>query len=734
MKKFIFKNKLLINYITPLLLILVVPFAVSICFLQYTVDFAVSQSEERSYAEMNHIQEMVEFHLTGVRTKSLSIARNFNLLQLESYNSKNVDDVYRTTLLAREIGDMAGNYEFSFGCYVYDKSADIIFFNGKRYGSREFFDTYVGSGQFETWRSKLSKQYSFLCREGIGKLNSLSEYGVIEYTQSYPLGGESEGCIVYLLDKSILMNKNISNSESNLQLYIFNKNNELIHGHGSADDKMLTRILDISEGYSNIVGIGKALVSTSTSENGSLRYVCIDKGSTTFKVIKSISALIMIYALIILLLGGGLVFYSARQMSKRIKRIHNAIGSQKSVNDWQELMTSIEVMSKDRNTMKNLESNKNDIEKNMAFMSYLFDYSESGAHYEQILRKHGIVVDSEQYIPVIGILELDKDEQEELIKFALQNIFTDLIGTKTKWHFIDFGRNCIFFLLTGEFSKDDIQEVREIFKTESDYVFSIFNVLVDFEMGDVCEEFEKLRASALKLIERYRYRSVYGFMDDEVNLASGYTYLSNQENELISFVLSGDAQKTNRLIEDILSAHKRSPRVVANMMFNALMSTFFKCCDKVNKKDMIGVSDVENILFSSDFDETGKKIQGLYAQLCSMLTKNDSGNRFTTLSIKLVSYVDENYTNPNLSLKMLSAEFGITVSYISKIFKEQFGTNFSDYISAKRIEKAQELLRTTGLSISDIAIQLGYVDSSIFIKNFKKNTGITPGTYRNTGK
>ena len=732
MKKFIFKNRILINYITPLLLILVIPFVASICFLQYTVDFAVSQSEERSYSEINHVQEMVEVYLTTVRTKSLNIARNTGVLQLDSYNSQNVKDVYKISQLARELRDIAGSYEFSYGCYVYDKSSDIIFFNGSRYSTREFFDTYVATGQYDNWKNKLGRQYAFLCREGTGRLNNLSENGVIEYTQSYPLGGESEGTIVFLLDKSIFMNKNISNTDSNLQLYIFNKNNELIHGTENTDNAMIERLLGIAEGYSHVGGIGKALVSTATSENGSLRYVCIDKGSAAFRIIQSISMLIMIYAIIILLVGGVFVFYAARQMSRRLVRINKAIGNHKSANDWQELMSGIEGLSKNRNTMSSMLSTKNDIEKNMAFINFLYDYSGHGDYYRDVLEKHGVVFGDGQYVPVLGILELDMNEQAELIKFAIKNIFTDLNRDTFKWYFMDYSWNRVVFLINGNFDDQSMSNLDDMFRMVSDCILSIFEVIVEFNLGDVCDNLDSVRTSCRKLNERYRYKTIYGIMDDEDGSVDTYKYLYKQENELISLVLSGEAEEVDRYIDDMILAHKNAPYVIMNMLFYSLLGTFFKCCDRIGEKDITDVAEVENILYSSGPDEVGEKLRQLYAQLCSKITKSDGSGRYTTLSIKLVNYVDANYTNPNLSLKMLSSEFGITVSYISKIFKEQFGTNFSDYIANKRIEKAKELLSTTNLSISEIALKLGYVDSSIFIKNFKKNTGITPGAYRNS--
>jgi len=63
-------------------------------------------------------------------------------------------------------------------------------------------------------------------------------------------------------------------------------------------------------------------------------------------------------------------------------------------------------------------------------------------------------------------------------------------------------------------------------------------------------------------------------------------------------------------------------------------------------------------------------------------------------------------------------------------FKEQVGMTFSDYMIAYRMEKAKELLTTTGLKVSEIAERLRYQNSQNFIRMFKKFTKTTPGEYR----
>ena len=56
--------------------------------------------------------------------------------------------------------------------------------------------------------------------------------------------------------------------------------------------------------------------------------------------------------------------------------------------------------------------------------------------------------------------------------------------------------------------------------------------------------------------------------------------------------------------------------------------------------------------------------------------------------------------------------------------------NISDYISEKRLEYARQLLTGTRLTVSEIAVSLGYSQAPNFIRKFKAQTGMTPSEYR----
>lgn len=112
--------------------------------------------------------------------------------------------------------------------------------------------------------------------------------------------------------------------------------------------------------------------------------------------------------------------------------------------------------------------------------------------------------------------------------------------------------------------------------------------------------------------------------------------------------------------------------------------------------------------------------------------KCDDGNTFNKSDAfieSIISYVDNNYTDHNISLKKVADIFAYTDKYLSHIFKERMQINFNVYLTRLRIQKALELMQNGRRDISEIAIQCGFSDAGYFSKVFKKIVGKNPKEY-----
>jgi AraC-like DNA-binding protein len=96
----------------------------------------------------------------------------------------------------------------------------------------------------------------------------------------------------------------------------------------------------------------------------------------------------------------------------------------------------------------------------------------------------------------------------------------------------------------------------------------------------------------------------------------------------------------------------------------------------------------------------------------------------------ILQYIDLHHTEPGLSLSGLAARVAVSAAHFSRVFKQLTGMNVTDYVNAKRIVTAKELLVATPNGIEHIAEQCGYESLPHFHRLFKKLTGTTPGAYR----
>jgi len=96
---------------------------------------------------------------------------------------------------------------------------------------------------------------------------------------------------------------------------------------------------------------------------------------------------------------------------------------------------------------------------------------------------------------------------------------------------------------------------------------------------------------------------------------------------------------------------------------------------------------------------------------------------------RAIEYIKENY-HQQITLDDLARQVYLSPFYFSHIFKEEVGTNFIDYLTSVRLEKAKVLLTQTMVAVHIIATQVGYNDVNYFSRVFKKVIGLTPTQYR----
>ncbi|MNI71979.1 HTH-type transcriptional activator Btr [compost metagenome] len=118
------------------------------------------------------------------------------------------------------------------------------------------------------------------------------------------------------------------------------------------------------------------------------------------------------------------------------------------------------------------------------------------------------------------------------------------------------------------------------------------------------------------------------------------------------------------------------------------------------------------------------------AEIYRIYVSVNESKSYRAMISEMKVYIEENFDNPDLSLKHLSDRFQISGKYASHLFKEEFNMKFVDFLTQLRMQRAEYLLATTSDNLQDIAQKLGYANSITFGRVFKRIVGVTPGDYR----
>ncbi len=128
----------------------------------------------------------------------------------------------------------------------------------------------------------------------------------------------------------------------------------------------------------------------------------------------------------------------------------------------------------------------------------------------------------------------------------------------------------------------------------------------------------------------------------------------------------------------------------------------------------------------SDIENT---VANMVQEACRLIDEalSDKNN---SIVAQIKKYMDENYSDCELTLKVIADKFFINSSYLSRIFKKDTGISFSEYLTKIRIKNATDMLQIQDYKAYQLAQAVGIPDPNYFVKCFKKITGVPFAEYK----
>ena len=179
--------------------------------------------------------------------------------------------------------------------------------------------------------------------------------------------------------------------------------------------------------------------------------------------------------------------------------------------------------------------------------------------------------------------------------------------------------------------------------------------------------------------------------------------------------------------------------------FEYYVPTFFDFCPKSNfiPKSQLPVGFMELMAYGFELshndshpfrerllNDVTSVIIGQALSSLELISRREASSSESISTIgRIVNYC-VTHLSENLSLDVLSKEFFLDKSYISRLFQKKLGISYVEFITSQRVSTACEMLSNTSRPITEIAYDCGFRNQSSFNRVFRAHCGMTPSEYR----
>ncbi|NYC73219.1 response regulator [Clostridium beijerinckii] len=276
---------------------------------------------------------------------------------------------------------------------------------------------------------------------------------------------------------------------------------------------------------------------------------------------------------------------------------------------------------------------------------------------------------------------------------------------------------------------------------------------VDYGMYLQCLDMSFLNSYAMviSIKDKYAYKDISRVERDQIRIKIGEyvkEYINRRYKCIGNYVfyeeLTYFIQIDNEETEDFKSLEidlafnlRREIKKRFNISIRAGLGEIFDSVEQIVEsyrqamKCLVYNSDNVNIIYIDDIE--GKLMNDSFSGGIpgdTKLGKNKNSNKIKMKLFESVKQFIRENIETELELEKVANNFGLSVYYFSRTFKEVTGINFSEYVNKCRIDVAKELLSTGEMNVKEVCYKVGYNDPNYFSKVFKKYEGVSPANFK----
>ena len=704
-----------------------------------------------------------------------TIASNIIVKQLARTKEWQVEDLYLTVDLISEINAVYSNYDKIENAGVYFYSNHGIVTNKQSYGSKISYIFF--------------KKYQMEPEEFTAKMTGLNGYFIITkgeetflvfYRNVYNSGYKKITASSFSIFSWNMLEKMVSSvyPSPHRGSFLIRMDNRIIGTHDFAIDLSQLQYSDFTEDnrlYDRKMNGMDYILSSVTSDILALRYVIYAPKSVFFKNLNFLKYIIAAEMAFSLLIGGYLAVYFSRKNYMPVERLMSLLKVQRSEaasasfqQIYDNLEKSLQALVAGQETLYRKLNNYDDfvekytitsMMKGWNFDSGLMEEYQHRVKGKQLFTNYRVILFSYQIMEETMFLKEnaagDLVVDYPLMLFSIENVINEILLKKDFNHKTEGIDNKGIVVEMGDMTACIIQspsdslleQLKSSIQTCIRFLRTALKINAYATVSAVHTKLGELDTAYEEALMTITHKSFWGDSLNEVVLfdkekteysSSGTEHhLMDQARRLSNCLMLREYDRARNILDETIE--KCFMKDITKLSYNQYQAAALICIVLSNLNESDDAKEVFALYTdwtSSDRFISMKSISDIRDGLHTILDKIASKYEEASAGLaepewlkRVEEYVRIHYTDTEINISLIADKFELGFARVGRVFKKYRGINMIDYIHQLRIQESKCLMEQ-GMSVTDSAGRVGYIDAKSFIRAFKRYEGITPGQYK----
>jgi two-component system response regulator YesN len=377
--------------------------------------------------------------------------------------------------------------------------------------------------------------------------------------------------------------------------------------------------------------------------------------------------------------------------------------------------------------------------------------AEASRELEGSIRRYGMYSRADLYaaavlqiVPFLLLTESNTDVQTNRLVQQVVELIQQSLGDPRERTaaYVEDGRIVVVFAIQERSEHAAATEAARSMSKLGHALEMYLNLKSIYAVGYVCNSLSQLGAS---------YASAERALDPNAQAAhpnperrkgtreSRVALTIEEQKQLLLAIERLDGQGAQRLITSVFEPLRGLPlhSHVVQMTVSELLHIADKALKKGNRSPLGTTKDADRLPSRGEINRLGsvgdleKWLQSFYVVLLVLLKEHHATGSYSRHVSQAIGFILERYSGI-VTLELAAGFIGLNASYLSRIFKEETQSTFSEYVNRVRVDAARRLLESGQYTIKQVSDQVGFSTHNYFFKVFKEVTGMTPQAYWNS--